>query len=182
MRSLHSRECGLYEASNLLLGDHLTEKSDTVKWVDVSMPHKRKRRLKNHKQSEELAKSDPDTDDIYEESLLEAHYPQRPDRLADVCLYDFVTKYDWQTKHKNGERTPTKPPVVRSSKGKPKRGLLYSLIFLFVPFTSESSLLLDNETAEAAFSRLMTDDSSAYHEKLQKMLESQSIIRTLTTG
>ena len=40
--------CGLYEASDLLLGDPHTEKSDTVKWVDVSMPHKRSRRLKNN--------------------------------------------------------------------------------------------------------------------------------------
>ena len=36
IRSLRSRECGLYEAGDLLLGDHLTEKSDTVKWVDVT--------------------------------------------------------------------------------------------------------------------------------------------------
>ena len=49
IRSLRSRECGLYEASDLLLGDHLTEKSETVKWVDVSMPDKRSRRLKDHK-------------------------------------------------------------------------------------------------------------------------------------
>ena len=48
IRSLRFRECGLYEASDLLLGDHLTEKSDTVKWVDASMPHKRSRRLKDH--------------------------------------------------------------------------------------------------------------------------------------
>ena len=41
IRSLRSRECGLYEASDLLLGDHLCEKSETVKWIDVSMPHKR---------------------------------------------------------------------------------------------------------------------------------------------
>ena len=47
VHSLRSRECGLYEASDLLLGDHLTEKSDTVKWVDVSVPHKRSRRLKD---------------------------------------------------------------------------------------------------------------------------------------
>ena len=40
VRSLRCRECGLYEASDLLLGDHLTEKSNTDKWVDVSMPHK----------------------------------------------------------------------------------------------------------------------------------------------
>ena len=47
VRSLRFRECGLYEASDLLLGDHLTEKSATVKWIDVSMPHKRNRRLKD---------------------------------------------------------------------------------------------------------------------------------------
>ena len=50
VRSLRFRECGLYEASDLLLGDHLTEKSATVKWIDVSMPHKRNRTLKDHKE------------------------------------------------------------------------------------------------------------------------------------
>ena len=44
------RECGLYEASDLLLGD--TEKSDTVQWVDVSVPHKRSRRLKGRRERE----------------------------------------------------------------------------------------------------------------------------------
>ena len=43
IRSLRSRECGLYETSDLLLGDHLCGKSQTVQWVDVSMPHSRKR-------------------------------------------------------------------------------------------------------------------------------------------
>ena len=42
IRSLRSRECGLYEASDILLGDHLCEKSQMVKWVDVSRPHNRK--------------------------------------------------------------------------------------------------------------------------------------------
>ena len=59
IRSLRFRECGLYEASDLLLGDHLTEKSDTVKWVDASMPHKRSRRLKDHTKLQEIAKQDP---------------------------------------------------------------------------------------------------------------------------
>ena len=31
IRCLRSREVGVYEASDLLLGDHLTEKSETVK-------------------------------------------------------------------------------------------------------------------------------------------------------
>jgi len=40
VRSLRFQECGLYKTGNLLLGDHLTEKSDNVNWVDVSMLHK----------------------------------------------------------------------------------------------------------------------------------------------
>ena len=138
---MRSRECDLYEASDLLLSDHLTEKSDTVKWVDVSMPHKRKRRLKDHKLLEALAENNPDTDDIYEDSLLETHYPQRPDRLEDVCLYDFVAKYDWQTRDKNGEKKYAllKRPCLpitncmilrRRSEGE---DYFYTLIFLLFP-------------------------------------------------
>ena len=65
------------EASDLLLGNHLIEKSTTVKWIDVSMAQKRSRRLKDHKQLEQL-EHDSDTEDIilYEESLLDKHYPQ----------------------------------------------------------------------------------------------------------
>ena len=40
IRSLRFREFWLYEVSDLLLGDDLTEKSDTVKWADASMLHK----------------------------------------------------------------------------------------------------------------------------------------------
>ena len=96
LRSLHFRECGLYEASYLLLGDHLTEKSDTVKWVDVSMPHKRNRRLKDHKKLQELAEKDPQNKDIFENNLIDTFYPKRPSELKDVCLYDFVANYELQ--------------------------------------------------------------------------------------
>ena len=34
-RCLHARECGLYESSDLLLGDHISGKSLTIKWIDV---------------------------------------------------------------------------------------------------------------------------------------------------
>ena len=34
-----SRECGLYKVSYLLLGDHVCEKSDAVKWVVVHDYH-----------------------------------------------------------------------------------------------------------------------------------------------
>ena len=41
LRCIRSRECGLYEASDLLLGDNLFQKSVNVKWINVCMPHKR---------------------------------------------------------------------------------------------------------------------------------------------
>ena len=46
MRSMRSREVGLYEASDILLGDHLHEKSATVQWIGDDMPHKRKKNVK----------------------------------------------------------------------------------------------------------------------------------------
>lgn len=48
-RCLRSRECGLYEACDLIIGEHLCGKSDCIRWIDASFPYKRKRRLKDHK-------------------------------------------------------------------------------------------------------------------------------------
>ena len=73
-----------------MLSDHLTEKSDTVKWIDVAMPHKRSRRLKDHKVLQQIAESNPDTEEIIQENLLDTFYPERPHSLEDVCLHDFV--------------------------------------------------------------------------------------------
>ena len=44
VRSLHSKECGMYEASDLLLGDHLYEKSDAVKWIDAAQPEETRKK------------------------------------------------------------------------------------------------------------------------------------------
>ena len=50
VRSLHSREYGLYEAADILLGEHLYEKSDAVQWISVKIPHKRKVRIKGYRE------------------------------------------------------------------------------------------------------------------------------------
>ncbi len=101
---VYALESGLYEASDLLLGDHLIEKSDTVQWIGVSLPHNRSRRLKDHKVLQDIAKENPDTEDVFEDNLIDNHYPQRPQDLEDVCLYDFVANYDWQSKDSSGNR------------------------------------------------------------------------------
>ena len=105
VRCLRSRECGLYEASDLLLGDHLCGKSLTVKWVDVSQPHNRKCRLKDHSKLTEMRECNPNSTDIYEANLIDTFYPERPDNMEDVCLYGFVADYVKTGVDKDGNTT-----------------------------------------------------------------------------
>ena len=66
---LCSQECGLYEASDILLSDHLCEKSQSVHWIAADQPHKRKRRLRDHTTLKELLESDPDSISIFNSNL-----------------------------------------------------------------------------------------------------------------
>ena len=72
------------------------EKSETVKWVDVSMPDKRSCRLKDHKVLEDVAMHNPDSEDIFQSNLLDTYSSQRSNDLQDVCLYDFVANSDYR--------------------------------------------------------------------------------------
>ena len=86
VRSLRSRECGLYEASDILLSDHLCEKSQTVQWISAEQPHK-KRRLRNRNLLKDLLNSDPDSVIIFNTNLIDDFYPTRPAELEDVCFF-----------------------------------------------------------------------------------------------
>ena len=115
IRALKSRECGLYEASDLLLGDHLLEKSETIQYITVGMPHKRRRRLKNHSDLKELAETNPESEDIFMEDVIGTHYSKRPNSLDDLYLHDFVANYDRFKKDSDGKRVYrklTKPRIV----------------------------------------------------------------------
>ena len=174
IRSLRSRECGLYEASDLLHGDHLTEKSVTVKCVDVAMPHKRKLRLKSHTQLVEMEKNNPGSTDILEGSVVDIYYPTRPEELENVCLYDFVKWYAYSGTSDNGTRVYQKlqKPILPNHKlfdpsiENQREDYYYSLMLLFIPFRDESNLTAENETAELAFNRFIVEnaDLSKHHE------------------
>ena len=119
VRSLRSRECGLYEASHLLLGDHLYGKSQTIKWVDVSQPHNRKCRLRDHSKLVEIQQRNPNSTDIFEDNLVDTFYPERPDEMEDVCLYDFVANYvkcgideDGKTKYRKLNKCSPKSQTI----------------------------------------------------------------------
>ena len=189
VRTLSSREVGLYEATDLLLGDHLCEKSDAVVWVPAKMPHKRSRRLKAHSDLIALGESDPESEDIFLDNLLSTYYPNRPDKLEGMCLHDFVATIDYYHKDGSGNRTYrklTKPKLVNHNiydpnKENERQDYFYSLLILFVPFRDESSLVQENETPEQAFERLLpdNDDCSAYHSRLQKMLKARETLKNI---
>ena len=170
----------------MLLGDHLCDKSCTVEWLDVSMPHARRRRLKNHKQLKELEELDPGSENVFIDNLVGNHYPDRPQNLEGVCLHDFVAA---SAKDKSGHKTYRelqKPRLVNHyvfdpQKNEDREKYYYSLILLFVPFRDESDLLLAGETAEEAFNRLFptNDNCSAYHSRLQKILALQATVKKI---
>ena len=74
------------------------------------MPQKRSCRLKDH---EQMAKHNPDTEDVYEDNLLNTYYPQRPESLEDVCLYDLVADYSWNCRDDDRNRKYTKLKKAR---------------------------------------------------------------------
>ena len=112
-----------------------------------------------------MANGNPDSDDTFEGNLLENVYPERPDAMEDVCLYDFVSKYNYAGKDEDGARKhqllnkPQLPnhKIFNPEKEDQKEAYCYSLLLLFVPFRDESELLEDDKTAEEAFKRLVTD-------------------------
>ena len=89
--------------------------------------------------------------------------------------------YSWQSTDNNRKRqyTKLKKRVFQTTscsilKKRTNKRTTSTLSYFFVPFRGESSLLLENETAEEAFHRLINEDSSAYRDKLQKILDAQS--------
>jgi len=65
----------LYKASDVLLGDHLCEKSETVQWISVDQLHKRKRCLKDHGKLKELLENNPDSVNIFDNNIIDDFYP-----------------------------------------------------------------------------------------------------------
>ena len=136
--SLQSRECSLYEASDLLHGDHLCGKSQSIKWVDVSMPQNRKRRLRDHSKLVEMREINPDLTDIFMNNLIDKFYPKRPTDMEEICLYEFVVWYaksGMDTAGNIAYRKLTKPVLPSHTIYNPKQRSGARVFLLFTPAT-----------------------------------------------
>ena len=129
-------------------GDHLCEKSECVNWVDAAFPHKRKCRVKDHNQLQLLQETDPNSTDIFDSNLIDTFYPDWPQDMEKVCLYDLVKHYEKKVAD-NGEvkyRKCNKPilpnhKIFDPNKEHQREDYYYSLLLLFVPFREEGDLL-----------------------------------------
>jgi hypothetical protein len=91
LRALGNRECGALEVADTLLGIPLfvTDPATTFRWLDVNQL--RAKRLKTVQVVQNL---DPESTDLFYESWVDNHYPNRPEELQEMCLYDFVRWFD----------------------------------------------------------------------------------------
>jgi len=150
------------------------------------MPHKRSCRLMDHKVMLEIAEHDPDTEKIFEDNLL-TPFTHRDQQDCEK----FVSKTLWQTmigmakmlietgstRNSRNLVFQTTSSLTQKRKHREKTTTTF-LILLFVPFRTESSLLLDSERAVEAFHRLVNPDCSSYPARLQ-MLEAQSNVKKI---
>ena len=174
------------EASDLHQGDHLCGKSQTIKWVDVSQPHNRKRRLRDHSKLAQIKEQDPNSTDIFEANLIDTFYPERPDDMENVCLYDVVANYvkcgvDKNGKTKYHRRNKSVLPnhrLYNPNKENKRENHFYSLLLLYVPFRNETDLTEEGESAEDAFNLHMKekDALNTHSEKLEMMLKAREKI------
>ena len=79
----------------------ISVKNLTTKWIGTSRPNKWKRRLVEHKK---LKEQNPDSKEIFEGSLIDTYYPERPSELDSVCLYDVAQNYEKCGVNKDGVR------------------------------------------------------------------------------
>ena len=143
----------------------------------------------DHKKLLELEKCDPHSMHIFEGSLVDTFYPQRPVEMENVCLYDFVKSFEKCGVGKDGApqyRKLSKPTLPNHKLFDPNKETerdkyYYSLLLPFLPFRDEHTLLSENETVEEAFEHHLrvNNQLNTHHEKLQQMLQAQAVIKEI---
>ena len=172
LRSLSHRECGALEAADTLLGIPLfsTDKNTTIRWIDVNMV--RSRKLKDRATIEAL---DGESSDIFFPSWVDNYYPNRPEELEGIHLYDFMAWHDWEQKEpsKNFNYYPfmggflkkrQQPYLINhykySANEEPEK-YYYSLLLLFKPWRDCKTLVSAGQTCSEAF-QAFKDESGCH--------------------
>ncbi|XP_066930953.1 uncharacterized protein [Clytia hemisphaerica] len=96
---LTKREVSTHEAIKRTLSLKMRTSNINVEFVITGPKEKRTRILKS---PSELAKLDPDSKNVYKNSMFDK-YQNRPNKLKDMCLADFASIYTYPKKKENEE-------------------------------------------------------------------------------
>ena len=145
--------------------------------------------MKGYQKLQQLKEINPESEDIFENNLIDTHYPERPEELEEVCLYNFVRDYDSCGVDEYGQKQYKKRSksllpnhkIFDPNKENQKQDYYYSLLLLFVPFRVESDLVDEDETPEEAFLRVGKSNSGVHlhHTKLQQMLHANTKVKEI---
>ncbi|XP_067215692.1 uncharacterized protein [Linepithema humile] len=186
LRFTSNRECGALEAADTLLGIALygTDSDTIIRWLDVNRI--RSRKLKTRKEIEALASQ---STDLFHESLIDDHCPQRPEELEFMSLYEFAKWYDIRkAKPRNNKGEFYKMGngyyLIRRQRGylinhykynikiQPEN-YFFSLLLMFQPWNKLEDLKNVCDTYAELFHKvkLHLTEALKYHEKLEELQE-----------
>ncbi|XP_018361467.1 PREDICTED: uncharacterized protein LOC108760158 [Trachymyrmex cornetzi] len=194
LRLTNNRECGALEAADTLLGIPLygTDRNTTIKWLDVSQI--RYRKVKSYKEIQVL---DGDSTDIFCPSVIDSHYPNRPEEFETMSLYEFVQWHD-VTKIK-----PTSKKIVyhkmsngyylkrrqreclinhyRYDVNTQPENYFFSLLLMFKPWRKIQDLKNGYDTYAESFhnNELYLEKALEYHEKSEESKNALEIAKQL---
>lgn len=170
LKSFKTREIGIYEAADRLNGRASCEGSDEITYLNPIEASARPRKLKKFSEIKKLQTNDSN---IFHTNVIDTYYPNRPQALVDMCLYDFVSQYDFISKpcthlgktnsrcyQLNAQtgyicyRSHTK--LVKLSNIKvfdsiSREKYFHHMLISFKPWLSESELKADYSTYQEAF-------------------------------
>ncbi|KAG5674792.1 hypothetical protein PVAND_004740 [Polypedilum vanderplanki] len=99
----NSSETPVQEAAWIRLRLPMCSTTDLVEFINSGPKSTRQCMLKSNAELEKLARTDPNSVDIYKKSPID-RYADRPDVLENICLADFIAKYTYHSK-KGGRKT-----------------------------------------------------------------------------
>ena len=150
----------------------------------------RSRKLKDKSTIEAL---DSESFDIFFPSWVDSYYPNRPEELEDMHLYEFIAWHDW-AKEQPSENFTYYPLMGGFLKKRQRPYLInhykysvtdqpekyyHALLLLFKPWREWESLLADNETYADAFNAFSGEsvDAQSYHTRLQQHQDKDKNVR-----
>ena len=168
LRSLKSREAGIFEVSDRLLGFKMCEFSQKVMSVVTLPSNKRRRALKPYNQIKQLPLN---SRDICHDNVYDTYYPARPEPLDNFSLYQFLTWYEVKPTpckpishnqcfklnyvnkyiHKRNDEKILKIYDVRLHNKASSELYFFQQLFLFLPWRQESELIIPYKSYYNAF-------------------------------